>query len=91
MASAEAQSKYNAAVGQLPTNKDATVPADDPFLVAGFDMLSSAYALAQFFDRDAPAEMAKAGMEGFQQFMVQPDQLDNILNRLEQIRGQVYN
>ena len=32
----------------------------------------SAYALAQFFDRDAPAEMAKAGMEGFQEFMVQP-------------------
>ncbi len=45
---------------------------------------------AQFFDRDAPAEMAKAGMEGFQQFLVQPDQLDNILARLEQVRQQVY-
>ena len=66
------------------------MPADDPFLVAGFETLSTAYALAQFFDRDAPAEMAKAGMEGFQQFMVQPEELDNILNRLEQVRGQVY-
>ena len=46
--------------------------------------------LAQFFDRDAPAEMAKAGMEGIQQFLVQPDQLDAILARLEQVRGQVY-
>ena len=89
-ASAEAQTKWNTAVGQLPVNKGSTVPQDDPFLVAGFDMLSSAYALAQFFDRDAPAEMAKAGMEGFQQFMVQPDQLDAILARLEQVRGQVY-
>lgn len=90
VASADAQTKWNAAVGQLPTNKNSTVNADDPFLVAGFEMLSSAYALAQFFDRDAPAEMAKAGMEGFQQFLVQPEQLDNILARLEQVRKQVY-
>jgi multiple sugar transport system substrate-binding protein len=90
VASADAQTKWNAAVGQLPTNKNSTVDANDPFLVAGFEMLSSAYALAQFFDRDAPAEMAKAGMEGFQQFLVQPEQLDNILARLEQVRQQVY-
>jgi multiple sugar transport system substrate-binding protein len=80
VASADAQTKLNAAIGQLPTNKNSTVPQDDPFLVAGFNMLSSAYALAQFFDRDAPAEMAKAGM----------DQLDAILERLEQVRGKVY-
>jgi multiple sugar transport system substrate-binding protein len=90
VASPDAQTKWNAAVGQLPTNKNSTVPQDDPFLVAGFEMLSTAHALAQFFDRDAPAEMAKAGMEGFQQFLVQPDQLDNILARLEQVRQQVY-
>lgn len=29
-------------------------------------------------------------MEGIQQFLVQPDQLDAILERLEQVRGQVY-
>jgi len=90
VASADAQTKLNAAIGQLPTNKNSTVAADDPFISAGFEMLSSAYALAQFFDRDAPAEMAKAGMEGIQQFLVQPEQLDNILARLEQVRGQVY-
>jgi multiple sugar transport system substrate-binding protein len=90
VASPDAQTKWNAAVGQLPTNKNSTVNPDDPFLVAGFESLSNAYALAQFFDRDAPAEMAKAGMEGFQQFMVQPEQLDNILARLEQVRQQVY-
>lgn len=90
VASADAQTKLNAAIGQLPTNKDSTVPEDDPFLVAGFKMLSEAYALAQFFDRDAPAEMAKMGMEGFQQFMVQPEQLDNILARLEQARQRIY-
>ena len=90
VASADVQTKLNTALGQLPVNSGSTV-GDDPFLKAGFEMLSTATGgIAQFFDRDAPAEMAKAGMEGFQQFMVQPDQLDAILERLEQVRGQVY-
>jgi multiple sugar transport system substrate-binding protein len=89
VASADAQTKLNAAIGQLPTNKNSTV-GDDPFIQAGFKMLSEAYALAQFFDRDAPAEMAKAGMEGIQQFLVQPEKLDEILARLEQVRATAY-
>jgi multiple sugar transport system substrate-binding protein len=63
---------------------------DDPFIKAGFEMLSTAYALAQFFDRDAPADMAKAGMEGFQEFMVKPENVDKILERLEKVRQKVY-
>jgi multiple sugar transport system substrate-binding protein len=90
VADATVQTKLNAALSQLPTNKNSTVPADDPFLVAGFESLSSAYALAQFFDRDAPAEMAKAGMEGFQEFMVKPENLDAILERLEAVRAKAY-
>ncbi len=89
VASAEAQTKMNAILGQLPVNNKATV-GDDPFIKAGFEELSSAYALAQFFDRDAPADMAKAGMEGFQEFMVKPDQIDAILERLEKVRAKVY-
>ncbi|PIH47842.1 sugar ABC transporter substrate-binding protein, partial [Staphylococcus epidermidis] len=46
--------------------------------------------IAQFFDRDAPPEMAKAGMEGFQEFMVRPERLDAILERLERQRQRVY-
>lgn len=91
VASAEAQSKWNAAVGQLPTNKNSTVDPADPFLTAGFQALSTATGgIAQFWDRDADAEYAKAGMEGFQQFLVQPDQLEAILERLEQTRLRLY-
>jgi multiple sugar transport system substrate-binding protein len=91
IASAEAQSKWNAAVGQLPTNKNATVDPADPFLTAGFEALSTATGgIAQFWDRDADAEYAKAGMEGFQQFLVQPEQLEAILARLEQTRLRLY-
>ena len=90
VATADAQTKLNTALGQLPTNKNSTVAADDPFISAGFASLSSAYALTQFFDRDAPAEMAKAGMEGFQEFLVKPENLDAILERLEKTRQKVY-
>ena len=91
MASAEAQSKWNAAVGQLPTNNNATVDPADPFLVAGFEALStSTGGIAQFWDRDADAEYAKAGMEGFQQFLVQPEELEAILERLEATRLRLF-
>lgn len=90
VARADVQTKLNTALGQLPVNAEATV-GDDPFLQAGFEMLSTTPGgIAQFFDRDAPAEMAKVGMEGFQEFMVRPENLDGILDRLEKARERIY-
>lgn len=89
LASPEAQTKMNNTLGQLPVNSKAQTP-EDPFLHDGFEMLSKAYALAQFYDRDAPAAMAKAGMEGFQEFMVKPQNIDRILARLEKVRSRAY-
>lgn len=89
MATAEQQTKMNETLGQLPINKDSAV-GDDPFLKAGFELLSTADGgIAQFFDRDASAEMAKVGMEGFQEFMVKPDRIDAILDRLEKTRARL--
>ena len=89
VASAENQTIVNDVLGQLPINRNATV-ADDKFIQAGFEMLSNAEGgIAQFFDRDTDAEMASAGMEGFQEFMVMPDNLDAILTRLERVRQRV--
>ncbi len=78
-------------LGQLPVNSKSSVD-DDKFLEQGFQMLStnSPGGVAQFFDRDAPAEMAKVAMEGFQEFMVKPDNLDKILDRLERARARIY-
>lgn len=78
-------------LGQLPVNAASSVD-DDKFLQQGFKMLStnSTGGVAQFWDRDAPAEMAKVSMEGFQEFMVKPDQLDKILAKLERARGRIY-
>ena len=82
--------ELNEALGQLPINNQSKV-GDDPFLQAGFEMLSTADGgIAQFFDRDAPAEMAKVGMEGFQEVMVKPENVDKILERLEKARKRIY-
>lgn len=90
VARADVQAAVNETLGQLPVNKDSAV-ADDVFLQAGAEMLSGTTGgVAQFFDRDAPAEMAKAGMEGFQEFMVKPERMDKILERLEKVRERAY-
>ncbi len=85
----EVQVEMNTILGQLPVNKDAKMPMDT-YLKAGFSMLSNAYALGQFYDRDAHAEMAKAGMDGFQQYMVKPGEREKILERLEKVRKSVH-
>ena len=91
--SPEVQTRINQpdALGQLPVNSESSV-ADDKFLKAGFETLSSNSpgGIAQFFDRDAPAEMAKVAMEGFQRFMVRPDDLDMVLDQLEKARQRIY-
>jgi len=89
LASAEVQTEVNKILGQLPANKNSEV-SDDPFITAGFELLSNAAGLAQFYDRDAPAEMAKAGMEGFQEFMIKPERRDEILERLDKVQEKVY-
>lgn len=89
MAKPEVQTEMNKTLGQLPVNKNAKMP-EDVYLQAGFKMLSNAYALGQFYDRDAAAEMAKAGMDGFQQYMVKPSERQAILERLDKVRERVY-
>jgi multiple sugar transport system substrate-binding protein len=89
IASAKAQTEMNKTLGQLPVNNQSTSP-DDKFLKAGFAMLSNAKGLAQFYDRDASAEMAKAGMDGFQEYMLKPERRDAILKRLESVRKRAY-
>ncbi|MEL7098920.1 MAG: extracellular solute-binding protein [Pseudomonadota bacterium] len=85
----DVQTELNAAIGQLPINSKATV-GDDKFIQQGFATVSTAAGLAQFYDRDAPAEMAKAGMEGFQEFMLDPSKMMSILERLDGVQAEVY-
>jgi len=78
-----------AAAGTLPPNKNSP-PPQDRILREGQQVLAQAAGLAQFYDRDTDPKMAKAGMEGFQEFMVNPDRIDAIRARLEKARLRIY-
>lgn len=84
----EIQTKWNEILGQLPVNNKSQV-ADDPFLQAGFEVLSNASGIAQFYDRDTDAQMAKAGMEGFQEYMMHPERREKILKKLDKVQERV--
>ena len=90
IAQPEIQSAWNKTLGQLPPNSKAEINADDKFIVQGMETVSTAAGLAQFYDRDAPAAMAKAGMEGFQRFMLDPSTRDDVLAELDRVQGEVY-
>ncbi|MEO1749077.1 MAG: extracellular solute-binding protein [Pseudomonadota bacterium] len=86
----EIQSAWNKTLGQLPPNSAAEINADDKFIVEGMATVSTAAGLAQFYDRDAPAAMAQAGMEGFQRFMLDPGTKEEVLTELDRVQGEVY-
>ncbi len=89
VAQAEVQRELNIAINQLPPHSGAGV-GDNRFLQAGYNMLNEASGIAQFYDRDTNPEMARAGMEGFQEFMINPDRRDRILERLDRTRQRIY-
>lgn len=88
IAQPDIQTEWNKTIGQLPPNANAEV-GESKFLQQGFETVSTAAGLAQFYDRDAPAAMAKAGMEGFQEFMLNPDRMEQILERLDKVQERV--
>jgi multiple sugar transport system substrate-binding protein len=83
------QAQFAYATGNIPPNKYSDPPTNR-FTQLGFAMLGAADGLAQFYDRDTNPEMASVGMEGFQEFMVFPDRLDAILERLDTERESVF-
>ena len=66
------------AIKTLPTHKDAA-PLDDRFLKKGKSF--SCVEDCTIHDRDTTPEMASAGMQGFQDFMLNPDDMMDILKR----------
>ena len=89
LASPEINALIPYATGTLPPNKRSPAP-EDRILKEGQKVLAEAAGLAQFYDRDTDPQMAKAGMEGFQEFMVKPDRLEAIRERLEKARRRIY-
>jgi len=89
VAQPDVQTRLNLGLNQLPTNSEAEA-GDNHFLQEGLEMLSEADGTAQFYDRDTDPAMASEGMKGFQEFMIVPDRLDDILENLERVRQRVF-
>jgi len=88
--SSAANAKLAKSLGSFPTNQFAPV-AGTVLDLASYKVLTDAKNnLVQGFDRDVPADMAAAGIKGFQEFFAHPEQVYAILNRLDATRGTAY-
>jgi multiple sugar transport system substrate-binding protein len=85
----DVQERINEALLQIPVNRESEI-ADDRFLALGRALLEQAGALTQYFDRDTREDLATVAMKGFQEFMVRPDRLDQILEEIERTRQRIY-
>jgi multiple sugar transport system substrate-binding protein len=88
--SSAANAKLAKSLGSFPTNKFAPV-AGTVLDLASYKVLTDAKTnLVQGFDRDVPADMAVAGIKGFQEFFANPNQMYAVMNRLDAVRGTAY-
>jgi multiple sugar transport system substrate-binding protein len=88
IASDEIQSKISKELGRLAANKN--VPAPDAHAQKGLDMILASDGVMGFYDRDTNPEMANIGMNGFVEFMMFPENLDDILDNLETERQRIF-
>jgi multiple sugar transport system substrate-binding protein len=86
---ADVQQEINAAIGQIPVNKNAAVKADR-FLKTGQALLANAQGIGQFFDRDTSEDLATIAMKGFQEFMVKPERAAKVQETIEKARQRIY-
>jgi len=86
---ADVQEALNKAMVQIPVHRQAAV-VDNRFIAQGRDLLARADGLAQYFDRDTSEDLANVAMKGFQEFMLNPDRLDSILETIERARARIY-
>jgi len=89
LATAEAQEMFCKPLGRLAANKKVPVPNADA--KRGLDMVLGAKTAMQFYDRDAPEEMAAKGMNAIVDSIANPAQLDSILTALDKERVRIYN
>lgn len=88
LATAEAQEMFCKPLGRLAANKKVPVPSADA--QRGLDMVLGAKTAMQFYDRDAPEEMAAKGMNAIVDIITNPSQLDSILTALDKERVRIY-
>jgi ABC-type glycerol-3-phosphate transport system substrate-binding protein len=90
LGSVEAQQYFADTLGRLPTNMGVDTSGFTPTQQKGLELIQGADFVAQFYDRDTTPEMADEGMNGFMEFWDNPDDIEDILARLETARQEVF-
>ncbi len=90
LASPEAQQIQVEKAGRIVTNKEIPMDLYPAPTQKGIQMMQAVDALAQFYDRDTTPEMADKGMDGFMEYWYKPDNIEQILNRLEKDRQRIF-
>lgn len=88
--SAEWQEYTAKELNRLPTNNEVDLSIFTGSQQKGIEMINSADYVAQFYDRDTTPEMADVGMNGFMEFWENPEDIDDILKRLEAKRAELF-
>jgi multiple sugar transport system substrate-binding protein len=88
IATAKAQEMMNKPLGRLSANMTVAVPNAEA--QRGLDMVKGAAFAAQFYDRDAPEEMAAKGMNAIVDILQKPDAYKETLAALDKERVRIY-
>ncbi len=88
LATAKAQEDFCKPLGRLAANVQVAPPSDDA--KNGLAMVMGAKSAMQFYDRDAPEEMAAKGMNAIVDSMADPAKLNDILSNLDKERVRIY-
>ncbi len=88
LARKDTQESFNKSLGRLSSNQNVPVPNADA--QRGLDMVKGATTAMQFYDRDAPEEMASKGMDAIVEIINTPAKAADILAALDKERVRIY-
>ena len=90
LASQEAQTLLVKDTGRIGVHVDIPMDVYPPSTQKGIKMIQKTEALAQFYDCDTTPEMADKGMDVFMEFWFKPDNIEDILARLDKDRQRIF-
>lgn len=88
LATEESQEMFATELGRLAANQNVAPP--DANAARGLEMVQGAVGAMQFYDRDAPEEMAQRGMNAIIEAMENPDRIPQILQALDADRERIH-
>ena len=77
-------------LGRMATHRDVDKSLYSPEQQKGSELINTADFIAQFYDRDTTPPMADKGMDAFMEFWANPDNADEILERLDEQRKEFF-